>query len=306
MKKISTMILAILLCILAFGSIKANASEIGLQELPPRLVIDSYEISEGQLIPGAEFTLKLTIHNTNPHIAAENVMLSYYSNDTTVYPVFGESNQKFVGQIDGGKSAQVELHMSVAKAVNKEVATINIALEYASSKSNASNMQSSLMLPISANCNMEVSSLSVAKSTTVGAKSLVSVVYVNNGLVEIKNATMHLSGDILDNQTTIALGDLTAGAQAMKDCYVNFQKEGEQKLLISFTYEDGEGNTFSIPESDYNVMVNPSSMNVYQEGVFEETSESLEQWQLLAIVGGISLALVIILVLVKLRERHKK
>ncbi|MDD5934269.1 MAG: hypothetical protein PUC65_01695 [Clostridiales bacterium] len=309
MKKIASILLGILLIIMPFNQQKVLADEIGLKDLPPKLIIESYEITNGQLIPGEQFTLKLTIKNTNPYIEAQNIMLLYSSVNNVVYPVFGNSNQYFISSIQGGKKATVELPMTVFEKTKDSVASVNVQLQYSSENGKDTTSTSGLIFPISASCSMDITTLSVAQSSTIGSKSLVGIAYMNTGFSDIKNAKMLLDGDILEEQKEILLGDLAIGAQASKDCYVNFQHEGTQTLSVSFSYEDTNGVVYTIPATSFTTTVNPAVVNTFVEVSANPESktlmESIDVWQMVAIIGGIIAVLVIIFAIVKVKNRRK-
>lgn len=302
--------MGIILLLMPFTNVEVMATDIGLQDLPPKLVIESYEVVDEQLIPGEDFTLKLSIKNTNPYVDAHNVMLSYTSNNLVVYPVYGESNQSFIDIVPAGKTANVELHMTVLENANTTIASVSIQMDYSSNNASNSVSTSGLILPISASCNMKVETLSVAQSSMLGSKSLVSIAYSNQGSADIRNAKMILSGDILDDQKEVLLGDLLVGAQASKDCYVNFQHEGEQSLSISFSYEDSNGIIYSIPEEKFTTIVNPividpSNSVAPAEETHQTLWEELELWQVALIIGGVVAILIIIITIVNAKNRRK-
>lgn len=310
MKKITSILFGIILLLMPLNQVKVMASEIGLQDLPPKLIIESYHVEGEQLIPGEDFTLKLKIKNTNPYVDAHNVMISYSSSNLVVYPVYGESNQSFIEKVSAGKSEVVELHMTVLENANTNVASISIQMDYSSDNSSNSISSSGIILPISASCNMEIRSLSVAQSSMLGSKSLVSIAYTNTGSADIRNAKMILEGDILEEQKEVLLGDLLIGAQASKDCYVNFQHEGEQNLSISFSYEDSNGVVYTIPEQKFTTMVNPivvdsSGVTAPNEEPNQTLFEELELWQVVLMIGGIVAILIIIIAIIHSKNRRK-
>lgn len=279
-----------------------------LDELSPKLMISSYKISKGELIPGEEFTLKLTIKNTNPYVGVENAMISYVATNNTVYPVFGESNQKFIGKIDGGKSIIVELPMTVADKVSNYLVTVNFVLDYANSISGSVTASSSIVLPIYINNTMNISSLSVARASILGSKSLISVVYSNTGANELRNIIMHLEGDIPETQKAVSLGDLKVNGQGIRDYYVNFNQEGEQKLAISFTYEDEKGAIYNIPATEYITVVNQPPAPVMEptqpNTSYQDTGLGFELWQWMVIGGVVIGVIIIILIVIRIKNQR--
>ncbi len=310
MKKIISIIFGVILLLMPFHQAKVMATEIGLQDLPPKLIIESYQVVGEQLIPGEDFTLKLTIKNTNPYVDAHNVMISYSSSNLIVYPVYGESNQSFLEKITAGETEVIELHMTVLENANTNVASVSIQMDYSSDDFSNSITNSGLILPISASCNMQIGTLSVAQSSMIGSKSLVSIAFSNIGSADIRNAKMMLEGDILKEQKEVLLGDLLIGAQASKDCYVNFQHEGEQSLSISFSYEDPNGIVYTIPEEKFTTMVNPigidPSSTITPAGESQQTLfEELELWQVAIIIGGVVAILIIIITIINVKNNRK-
>lgn len=309
MKRLNTIIISIFMIVYMLFPTQAMCKEIGIGNLPPKLIIESYELDPKQLIPGEEFCIKLNIKNTNPEVAAENIILTYTSSDNSIYPVYGTPNQSYISSIVGEETKQVWLYMKVSSTVKSEVTALNFTLDYSSAVSSNVSCNANVILPISSNCKMAVNSISVAEDSNVGSKSLVNVKFTNTGIVNIKNITMKLQGDILEEQKQIVFGDLGIGGQAIKDYYVNFQNEGKQQLKISFTYEDEDGTVFEIPESMYTTIVGPaikkdlSDEKSTDKALDNKDTSGLNIWQYVFLVVSIVVA---ILVVVKVYKKGKK
>lgn len=289
--------------------ISSNATEItsnAKTATASRVMITSYSIEEGKLFPGEIVKLKIGFKNTSKTNDVSNVLVSYTGEGNGVYPVLGKGNQLYIEKIEANKIQYVTIALEVQKGLEVTNVPVNFGVEYVDEKTGKSSNLATIVLPIMQNETLEISNLTVSATGTLGAKSLVSISYKNIGQEEIKSLRMLLNGKIYEEQKEVDLGNLEAGEMKYLDYYVNFLKVGEQRLNISFSYQDTYGNQYTIEEQEFNISVSESVAGLQtpktQEAQAGSQGFKIELW-FLFILGGMVCFVGIVVLLFKKKKR---
>ena len=240
MKKVLKIVLVLLLLAIALflpgkKEMKAESNTI---------MIDSYEIEEGDFSPGSTATLCISLKNVGEKATAKNIIVNF-SSDNGVTPVYGDSNQKYIHSLVSGQKVEVRFRVDIPANIEAEKARIELLISYELPNSAVgSSNKAAVFVPVQYDSSLVINSVSVAKNVKLGAKALVSLSYTNASGKSMKNISVSLKGNIPKEQKSIEIGNLEAGASQYKDMYVTFKKAGEQKVEISISYEDSEGNSY--------------------------------------------------------------
>lgn len=276
----------------------------------PKVLVTSYEITEGIVAKDEEFTIKVELTNMNNYADAYNVVTTFTAYSENVYITEGDSNVVYFEQIKAGETVSFTMQLGVM-----DVAVLDsVSLGFTSVCSNAAGVEygvESIITPlIEEKAEMEVPAVSVATKAVVGAKALVSVRYSNVGDNRIENVVMNIEGNIEESQKTVRLEELNVEEQKYLDYYVSFVQEGEQKLTISFEYQDENGNSYSINAKEYVVDVFSYAGADDEAGVISTEKISIgskEVYMLIAVSVLVAVALVIaIFTLVAKRNKNGK
>ena len=208
------------------------------------LMVVSYEIEKGDFSPGSESTIKLTIKNQNVKAAATEITAEISSGSSEVTSVYGESNQKFLGNIGPGQTLDVSFRMDVGAQIDISKAQVTLKLSYTMSGEDTEK-SSSVFIPVKQNGGIVINGVSVADSAKIGSKALISITYENSSDETLKNVTFNLDGNIEEDGKTVEIGNLESGASDYHDAYVKFTELGKQTVSISVEYTDMEGNKFT-------------------------------------------------------------
>lgn len=328
-KKLEAIVTAVVLIVAQLVGIWNGTAVIEAKDKRPRILLDSYEITEGQLTPGGTVKIKFNFKNTSTTIAANNLLITYSESDNMIQPEDGESNQFYIEEIEPSSYESVEIQMRVsdnivmkqdsqegAQRIEKSIASkveFNISYLYDREESSyeASN-DTYIILPITQECVLDVKNLTMADTGVVGSKSFVSVVCVNEGTTPISDVVMHIEGNIEEEQKEVKIGNIPVGAQQALDYYVTMQQEGNQKLEIYFTYEDEKGVKYKSVKKEYNISVSGSQTimptangdNVQEQS--ETTGSDTFQLSLsnICILGAAVIALILIIIFIIKRKRR--
>lgn len=301
MKNIKKLLLGILFfsMMLIFSSVEnAKADEIK----DPKLVLESYKVVGEHLTAGGEGEIKLTIKNESTKVTAYNVLLSYVSENNRIYPVYGLSNQVYIGTIGAGKKVSVTIKVSVSDILDTDNVLTSFELAGTDGKNNFFN-EFFVAIPVNEKLSLKINNVSLAQNSVMGAKSLVSVGYSNDGLEDIYSAVLHIEGKIDHSQKLVNIGNIIAGESKYLDYSVTFQQTGNQPVKIYFTYKDKNGNMYTSEESTYLVKVTEASTEDNEET--EQNSnqnKSSNLWIIFLAIGVLLLTGVIISVVIKNRK----
>lgn len=302
----------ILFCLLLLTSIVTNSADVFAAKTTQqvttdtdysksRVILSSYEIIEGKAKPGEQITLKITLKNTSLTKNAEKLLITFTSQNGEVYPILGETGQLYMDSIESNQEKEALINMKISDKVDVDHVLVNFNIEFYDAQFGYSTNSTYIALPIQEENLLEVNNLTVGEQTKKDAKTLVSVKYSNTSATEaITNLVMHIDGDISEDQKEVLLGEVGAGKQLYTDYYVTFDKAGEQKLVIYFTYTDESSNTYTSPSTEYVVQVaDETSDNVENITDSEKTNHTSDYIRLGALVV---LIVVVIFIVVKRRK----
>ncbi len=216
------------------------------------LAIDSYEIEKGDFSPGSEATVSFQLRNRSTKVAKD--IRIQVSADNGVTPVYGDSNQIFLEQISAGATQELLVDFDIPDEIDAEKTAIMLQISYGFGADREMNSPS-IFVPIQHTNAFEINSVSVAESTKVGAKALVSVTYSNQTEATLRNVKFLFEGAIAADSKYVEIGNVESGVSLYKDMYVVFTEQGQQDLEIQVSYEDAEGKSYTKDVSKESILV---------------------------------------------------
>lgn len=264
LRKLAVFIMAVA-TIISSATVNTSAANVAsvLKAADPVIVATGYEIVDGSVEIGQEFTIEVTIQNMNKYATAYNVLVDTTSEDLDLRMVNGAVNQHYYPSLAPGETKTFKQTYKLEERYPYNSAMLTFTFYYCDEKGEEYDNRTIITPLVITPCKLNLNVLSVASTATLEERSLVNVRCTNDGVNDIENIVMKIEGEIHENQKSVSLGSLISNEQVMKDCYVNFTKEGSQELTISFEYEDKNGNKFTLEPSTYTVEVNqPSTSSV--------------------------------------------
>lgn len=237
------------------------------------LEVSSYEVEEGSLNAGEQITLNLAIHNCSSVTTAQNCILTFSATDDTLYAVYGEDNQVYLGTLAPNATKEVSISLLVSESYNSEMAVLKLTFNYASSGNTLENAIV-LNIPTYATGQLTSESVIVAGSATVGVNALVSVRCKNSGNTDITEAKLVFDGNVEDGCKEIILPTISAGKTCSQDFYVRFAESGIQTLGVAYEYTDSQGNSYTVDCGEYVVNVTNSTETMGSTNIVVQQSSS--------------------------------
>ena len=257
--------------------------------------IADYTIDGGILEAGKEITINLTLSNTSRNTAATSVMMTLASNSGMIYPVYGNSNQIYVGSIGAGDSKTIAVPVTISEQFTGDMADLTCQFDYESSGSRMNNM-ATIVIPTSGGNTIGVKSIDVSSHAIVNGKSLLSFNYVNLSNKNITDAVLTVEGNVSSNSKKIKIDTVYAGKSYSHDYYLTFTEAGNQDINIKLSYTDIDGETIETDLGNYSVTVSKES-----EMAEASTPNTIITWigRAIAAIAGLAVVFVVVVYIKK-------
>lgn len=302
MKKIVKTLLLLCMLIVAMGTMPITVNATG--EENPRVIIESFSISEDEIIPGQEFELTLTIRNTSQFYDIYSVVVTMEDLTKSIYPVYGTANQVYIDRIYARKNTEIVIPLKAMDDISSSVIPLQFNISYNDNyfiEKQDNDME--IYLPVRLKGDLKVVSSSVPNSVSVGAKARVSVTYENTGSVNLYNIVLKVkTKDSEAKEIDMNLYNLNGGEKTNAEVYIDCPNTGRIPVSFYFEYEDENGevyktdsvsHSFSVVEQDAEVEM--GSVTVVGGGV------SFLTFILLAAI--VIVAIMILFIIKKMRRR---
>lgn len=265
--------------------------------------IDSYEVAEGSLNPGEQVTLIIKLKNNSSVASAENIIMTYETEGNKLYPVYGEDNQVYIGNIEAGASKEIEISFMVAKDFLADMARMNMEFDYASAGTIVNN-NVTLNIPSHVAGDLISDSIIVANNATVGVNSLVSIRCKNGGITDISDARLIVNGNVAEDSKEIELPIINAGKVCSEDYYVRFTESGIQTLQMEYRYTDNQGVTYTVDCGEYKVNVTNSVSEAENGTVVVEQVYSSSSIMIRIALLVVAVLAIVVTVVIYIRKRR--
>lgn len=219
MKRISAILLAFLLCIIAaFPAFAADnyeaPTEAGIQTeekqntSQPRFMITAYDTG-GNITPSGKSTLKVTIKNQSKDKKIQNIKLSA-SEDSGEIIINGTGTQ-YVQSVKAGGTYTWNLEITATKAAQAGIHKIAIASEYEDEYGTSYSASDSLPITVSQPAELDFSSAQLPASVYQGDTQTLALNLMNTGKGKISNCKIDFESDSMNSGGTVFVGDIAAG-----------------------------------------------------------------------------------------------
>lgn len=251
MKKIIT------LCVFIFAAL------IPMQvraEIKPEIVINSYEIND-KIEYGEKSSIYVVFVNESTSVTAENVLVTYYSDNNTVIPAVGTSNQFYITSIQPSAAVGVEIPVVFLES-ESGYGHIRFKLEYTTIEEKLFENSSDIVFPLTASGSLAIKNINITSNTTVKANSLIGIGYNNEKAEDIHNVKLIIEGEITGGSQVVNIGEMYANQSKYTEVYVTYEEVGERNIKISMTYDDEKGNNHTVDGGSYTVKVKSSAEEI--------------------------------------------
>lgn len=307
MKKLLSLIISMcmFLALVSVQNVKADESEtmeqtnksepdyVQTREIDPKLIIESYELENNNIVFGDETTLHVTLKNMSKTHSENEVLVSYSSN-AEVVPAEGYSNQFYIESIAPQETVKIALPVSVISSKTGYI-TISFALRYAIADEELKqviNNTTFITIPIVTGGELEIDNVNVANTAVAGSKAIVGVSYSNSSKETIESAKLILEYD--GKTEEISIGSIEGNKNGYVEGYISFENEGAQSVRVAVEYTDVAGKTVELNQGTY--FVNVTAKKDVNSGNSQNSNNNSEQTRSGVTDTVLLLVLVIILI----------
>ncbi len=298
MKKIVKAFLMLCIIIVAIGMKPVTVSATG--EENPRVIIESYSISEDEVKPGQEFELTLTLRNTSQFYDVYNVVITMKDTSKSIYPVYGSTNQAFVNRIYARKNTEITIPLKAMDDISVDVIPLQFNISYNDNYFiEKQDNDIDISLPVRLAGDLNVIASTVPKSVSEGTKARISLTYENTGSEGLYNIILKTSANGKVTETN--LYSIGGGEKSTTEVYLDCQQIGNVPFSYYFVYEDEKGVMYRTEVFKDNFQVVESGMKVNQGDIV--TVDKGVNGMTFVILAAIVTVAIVILIVIKKRRR---
>lgn len=296
-------LISILLCICAIiltGS--AGMSRSSAVAANPRVMVSDYEVEEGIVTAGKEFTLVIRLKNTAAK-AVRNLKLTVISENGEFLPVEG-AGTAYAEKIDGKGEAEFRFSMTAIHGLEEKSYKLSLKTEYEDGNGTEYTVDENIFLPITLEQRVSVSDVFLPESSVeLGDTVEVSASVNNLGDAVLYNVTAKVWGEVIEEQDTY-IGNLESGKRGTIDVLTKATNISDNntananRILIS--YEDKNGMLYS---EEFPIKVEVKQP-IYEN--LEKVKEEPNYSGIIKTIGWILVAAAVIAVVVVLLLRRRK
>ena len=230
----------------------------------PKLIVDSFTLSEEELRAGSTFDFTFRLLNTHASKAAKNIIVTVVqAND--VFSATKGSNSFHINAINPGEAAENTINLKVKSdtATGSYDLTIKVEYEYddmAQADAEKGGVQEDLPVKLQAveNSRPALQNLSLGygwDTPTVNQSTTLMFDFYNMGRSSLNNVYITMESDYLqfETGTSSIIGTVSAGSSSYQEISVLPIMEGQAtgKLIVHFEDSNGDEVTkeFEIPQT---------------------------------------------------------
>lgn len=262
----------------------------------PLLTVEKYEVTEGKIVPGNDFTLTLTLKNNGSEPADD--MLLNIDNPSGVAPVYGTTSQVFVKSIQPGERKDISIDYNSFLSITGEVLEFRITIV------GYNNNYVLLRIPTGSDSPFSVLSSSIPSEIQKGERVNASTTFTVLGTENVRDVALVLFVDG-EEVNASAIGILTPGTTKTQNVSFDIFKEGTHPVDLYLRYQSETGENSDTLVSSTNVQVGePKQDNGYHPTTMPQTQQSLSQQDSL-VIGGVMILVVFFGVIIFATRRRK-
>lgn len=278
MKKIISIILAVIMCLTLFT---VTFAEDIPDNSTPRLMVTGYKIENDFITPSEKRTLEITFKNYSKTKSLHNIKL-------TLSDASGEIETegvptKYVSSIKAGGTYVWKVTLKAAKTAQIGEHALTVTSEYEDKNYTPYTGSDTVKISVRQSVNLDFSGLTLPKKSFQDETVTLTVTLMNTGKTDLRNCKIDFSVDGLATGGTTFVGEIPAGEsrEATANLRVDREKLGEVKGTATVSYDDAFGDS-------YNKTADLSTVIEKKKETAENTQEEEKKnslWWLFLLIG---------------------
>jgi hypothetical protein len=274
----------------------------------PKLIVESYTLSQRPLEAGDRATLTLMVRNTSASQTVKNIKLSFEDASGDILPV--KTGSAYMDKIKKEESTTCSFDIRVALNAAAKAHLVTVKMEYENTSADSFTAADTVVLDIVQPLRLEYEQPVLPVRVTEGDSVPFSMNIMNLGKGTVYNVLLTFAIPGLNNGGSVLVGNLPPGeAREANTNFLVSDRDGEYgdtrgTLLLSYEDETGEGFEKKI---DLKTTIEKKVVVAAAQPSKTEEKENffLSKWAW--VLGGVAVAWVIGLLIAKqVKERKRR
>ena len=234
----------------------------------PKIILDSYKVEPTIVQASQQFELNMVFRNTNRTKDIYNVkaFLTFdiatgkESVQQNVFSPVNSSNTFYIDHIGPNQTVSRTFTMYVVPDAAPKTYMVNVNFEYEDKDGKAITAKELVGIPVMQTTKVETSELTLPTSATLNQEVSANFNIYNTGKAKVYNVMINVEGKgFTADPNNQYIGSFDVGQSNAYEGYLRFSEPGEQKGKFIVSYDDQNGEKFTI-EKEFNVMVEEAPM----------------------------------------------
>jgi hypothetical protein len=280
----------------------------------PKVIVSDYTVNPSPVNAGESFTATVTLENTSTKKSVQNMTVTV-SCDCPNFSLQNDSSTMFIGKLAKGATTDITIEYKTDLETEAKRYNISLAIDYENSDASPLTSSGTIEVLVAQPLKVQLEAPKIPTEVNAGDTMPLSLQVMNMGRSEVYNVRCELAAPGLIPSETAFIGnmdpgmakkadmDVFVGMKSMTEGYEGEEKYGYTNGKITLKYEDGNGQEYT-DEIEISTMINPPVISP-ASATQEEKPETASQWWISLIVGGVVIA-VLAIVLVMRRNKVKQ
>lgn len=291
MKKLITIILALVMCFGFTLTAYAEETETTQDASNPRLMVTDFKVEGGSLTPNKKSKVTITLKNYSNTKYIKNIKLSVTEESGDIKPV-GTGN-KFVDIIYAGSTYTWEIELTASATAQIGEHAVTVSSEYEDKYYGAYSGSDVIRVNVKQTVGLDYSGVQLPVKVYPDDTTTMEISIMNTGKSNIRNCKIDFDIKGLESGGSTFVGEIPAGEQGSASANLRVGKDlGDTEGIVIITYEDEFGKSYTKEQKVNTTVVERPVEPVEEE---EEQSKYPLWWAFLicgiALGGGIGCAI---------------
>lgn len=243
MKRLITIILALVMCFGFSLTAYAEEKETTQDASTPRLMVTDFKVDGGSLTPNKKSTVTITLKNYSKTKYIKNIKLSISEESGDIKPV-GTGN-KYVDIIYAGSTYTWEVELTASATAQIGEHAITVSSEYEDKYFGSYSNSDVIRVNVKQTVGLDYSGVQLPVKVYADDTTTMEIAIMNTGKSNIRNCKIEFDIKGLESGGTTFVGEIAAGEQGQASANLRVGKElGDTEGIVTITYEDEFGKGY--------------------------------------------------------------
>lgn len=279
----------------------------------PKVIVSGYSISPQDVMAGDEFTVKVTLKNTNEKKAVQNMTIAA-SCDSPSLLLKNDSDMFYISKLGKGAETIIELKYKADLEIAPQLYNIMLTMQYDNSDATALSSSGNVPVVVGQPLKVEMDTPQIPQAVNAGDTLPLSFQVMNMGRSKVFNVRCELSVPGLIPSSSAFIGNLEAGTamtgemsvfvgtKDMSEGYAGSDKYGQTSGKITLIYEDQNGLEYT-QETEIKTTIDAPVMPQVEEP--DEEPEKAGQWWISLTIGAVVIAGLAAIMIIRAKKVKK-